>query len=138
MQSIIDKFWNKVDKTNTCWNWKGFIGKDGYGKHYIYQKMDMSHRISYQLIIGTIDSNKVIDHKCRNRACVNPKHLEVVSQRENVMRGNGIAKINSRKTHCIHGHEFTSENTRLYGRERVCKICARDWMRKNRKLKGVL
>lgn len=132
------KFWDKVRKSKGCWNFIGSVGKDGYGKFYIDGKMEMAHRVSYKIKVGEIPKGLNIDHKCRNRACVNPKHIEPVTQRENVMRGLGVARFNSEKTHCIHGHEFNYINTRITkDGERACRVCARLWARKNRKSKCV-
>lgn len=66
----------------------------------------LAHRWFYQLVNGPIAKGLVIDHLCRNRACVKPSHLEPVSQRENVLRGVGISANNALKTECKRGHEF--------------------------------
>lgn len=76
---------------------------------------------------GSIPKGLTLDHLCRNRACVNPVHLEPVTNRVNILRGIGITAQNARKTHCKHGHPFTVENT-IYkhgGGWRICKICNR-------------
>lgn len=70
---------------------------------------------------------KEIDHLCRNRKCLNPDHLEVVTPRVNNMRSNSIAAINNRKTHCLNGHEFNEQNT-YYRKDsggRCCRICGK-------------
>lgn len=77
-----------------------------------------------------------LDHLCRNRLCVNPEHLEVVSRGENVLRGVGVTAENKRKTHCAHGHEFTTENTYRYGNKRHCRTCRTENMRERRR-KGI-
>ncbi len=61
-----------------------------------------------------------LDHLCRVRCCINPDHLEVVTQRENILRGNGTAAVHAKKTHCPQGHEYSYRDKR--GR-RVCRIC---------------
>lgn len=86
----------------------------------------LAHRVSYEMFVGPIPDGMQIDHLCRNRGCVNPKHLEAVSQRENVIRGEGPAGLYSRRTEChICGGELTFyPNRGKYG-VRVCKTCQR-------------
>ena len=109
-----------------CIEWDGpTITTHGntYGR-LVGRKMVFAHRVAYEEEYGEIPDGLVIDHLCRNGKCVNPKHLEAVSSVENVMRGNGAPAKNSRKTHCIRGHELNQENTwsRADGR-RDCKVC---------------
>ena len=119
-QKDIDRFWSKVEKTDSCWNWKGAIRCDGYGKFKINRKTSYAHRFSYELSGGNIPSTLQLDHLCRNRACVNPEHLETVTGKENMARG-------SRKTkkYCPRGHEYNAENTYIYKDERSCRVCHR-------------
>lgn len=125
----IDRFWSLVEKTDTCWNWNGNLTLGGYGCFLGC----LAYRIAYELCIGQIPRNKELDHLCRNRACVNPSHLESVSHQTNQLRGYGVSGINARKIYCIHGHEFTKENTyyRLNGK-RNCKTCQGIIMRQKR------
>ena len=87
----IDRFWSKVSKTDTCWLWKGgSVGgcpSNRYGQFTVGNSSIMAHRFSYLLCIGYIENEMDIDHLCRVRKCVNPKHLEPVTRRENVLRG---------------------------------------------------
>jgi len=120
----LDRF--TVDSVTGCWNWKSPINTKGYGKAYYKKKNCSAHREVYKYIVGEIPEGLVIDHLCRNRKCVNPKHLEPVTNKENQMRGEGISAINARKTHCIRGHEFTEENTIIFAKtRRRCRKCAR-------------
>jgi hypothetical protein len=73
-----------------------------------------AHRVAYERAHGLLPKGLVIDHLCRNKACVNVEHLEAVTQRENQLRGvNTFAVINSQKTHCVHGHPFSGKNLRV-------------------------
>lgn len=94
-----------------------------------------AHRFSYELFVGKIPSSLVIDHLCRVRGCVNPQHMRVVTNVENVMAGMSPMAISARKTECINKHPFSSENTRIDTRgRRSCKTCARNGLRRRRKL----
>lgn len=123
-----DRFWEKVEKTETCWNWTactngryGKIGRGGRGAGSIYV-----HRLVYEWLVGPIPDGLTIDHLCNNSLCVNPDHLEPATQRDNNMRGNSVAAVNARKTHCKHGHLFDEENTYIVppgGVGRRCRKC---------------
>lgn len=94
-----------------CWHWPKSKTSDGYGQLHFNGKKHYAHRFFYESIVGKIPKDKEIDHLCRERDCFNPKHLELVSSRENSLRGNGIPAINAQKDKCIRGHLFTEENT---------------------------
>jgi HNH endonuclease len=118
------RFLAKVEiTTEGCWQWNAATNNQGYG-HFRYKSSTcQAHRISYTFFVGQIPDGAVIDHLCRNRSCVNPSHLEPVTQRVNVLRGVGEAAIHAAKTHCKNGHPFSEENTRHYGTWRVCLAC---------------
>ncbi len=129
--AIQTRFWTRVEKTETCWNWVGPINKGKYGTIQENGKTYLVHRIAYQQLVGEVPTGLVLDHLCRNTKCVNPQHLEPVTQSENVRRGFGVGALNSKKTHCWRGHPFTPENTYSYTcknkygtyQQRVCKTC---------------
>lgn len=132
-----DRFWSKVQKGPTCWMWTGAKTK-GYGKFFLNGKNIRAHRFSFELV-AKIPYGLSIDHLCRVTACVNPAHLEAVTTRENNLRGNTPAGINSKKTKCLHGHEYSPKNTlrgrNRFGFHRQCRTCDRE--RKHCKLCGV-
>lgn len=118
-----------LDPETGCWVWQLAIGGTGYGTITVNGRTMRAHRVYYARERGDIPEGLVLDHLCRNRRCVNPAHLEPVTDRENILRGEGPPAQNARKTHCPRGHEFTPENTgyaqRGHRRERYCKTCHR-------------
>jgi hypothetical protein len=128
----LEKFLKKVKiAENGCWEWQGALTATGYGKSYLSQNERQAHRIGWFLHGNNIDKGLQLDHLCRNRKCVNPKHLEPVTQRVNFERGMAPAAINLRKTHCKRGHEFDVFNTRYLNKgQRQCKECVRISQRK--------
>lgn len=120
--TIEDRFWKKVDKTKKCWVWNGAKNPDGYGLAWTGKKLVAAHRFAYEAIRGPIISSLQIDHLCRNRACVNPYHMEVVTQQENIRRGN-VGKKQRDTTHCPSGHPYEGANVVYYKRRRSCRAC---------------
>lgn len=121
--NTMEDFWALVFKTDTCWLWVAGVDTEGYGQFMFQGRRWLVHRLSYsqenELIKGL-----VLDHSCEVRRCVNPLHLDQVTDRVNILKGKAPTAINARKTHCKRGHEFTPENTYRYkdGR-RDCKTC---------------
>lgn len=120
-------FWMRVDKDapNGCWQWLGSQGQKGYAQWHIGGKTIYVHRYSYNILVGEIPISLVIDHLCRNRSCVNPGHMELVTQQENILRGIGLAAQASRATHCPQGHSYDVGNTYIYQGRRYCRACGR-------------
>lgn len=112
---------------DACWWWTGDKTSDGYGRIWKDGKTRYVHRVLYEHFRGEIPPNVQIDHLCRNRACGNPSHMELVTSRENTLRGEGPTSQNAQKTHCVNGHEYTPENTRYYKGGRYCRTCQREW-----------
>lgn len=133
-----ERFWSRVDKDGPlptyapflgpCWLWTGAQFKKGYGQFPNDGRSVSAHRWAYERLEGPIPEGLVIDHLCRVPACVNPAHLEPVTQWENTMRGRSESSRHAAQTHCVNGHEFTPENTYMrkdrYGR--CCKACFRE------------
>lgn len=90
---------------------------------YAYIAGGLAHRKIYEAIIGPIPAGLNIDHLCRNRACVNPWHMEPVTQHVNVMRGSSPWAKHAKATHCPSGHAYDEENTYLYRGSRYCRTC---------------
>jgi hypothetical protein len=108
-----------------CWLWTGYIDRDGYGLITFMGKTRRAHRLTYELLTASIPDGLTIDHLCRERSCVNPDHLEPVSQGVNVMRGDTLPAKQARQTHCFRGHEFTKDNLMIVRGKRICRICDR-------------
>lgn len=115
------RFWKKVEKTPECWIWKASKNCHGYGKFWTGEREIGAHRFSYFLANGSLDKEKVIDHKCRNRACVNPDHLREVTHRINCIKNStSPPAINSLMKKCKRGHEFSHRDA---NGKRACKEC---------------
>lgn len=128
-----DDFFKRFVKTDSCWVWQGKLSL-GYGDFCMDGRCQKAHRWAYEFAKGPIPKGMHIDHLCRNRACVNPDHLEVVTPQANTLRGIGLPAQNAAKTHCYNGHEFTPENTRQRKTGRACIVCTKQYRRDYREL----
>ena len=108
-----------------CWLWLGCVDPNGYARMYDGVSGGRPvHQVAYEIHKGPIPENLHIDHRCRVRCCVNPNHLEAVTQLENTRRGHGLAVVNAAKTHCPAGHLYSDGNTYHYALGgRTCRVC---------------
>lgn len=141
MKSLREKFHDKwIPEPNSgCWIWTSPWRRTGYGYLQINRKNGkkklLAHRVSYELYRGTIPNGMTVDHLCRTRCCVNPSHMEIVTSKENTLRGNNPAAQNARKTHCLLGHLLSGENLYTFPRSgyRQCRECTRISHQKNKR-----
>lgn len=126
-KTIEQRFWSRVDKNskNGCWLWQGVkSGGYGYMRYYKDGRRKSCHLVSLIIHGIKVPKGKEVDHSCRNKSCVNPSHLEVVTHKENILRGTSIPARNSKKICCMHGHELTLDNIFSSKRgDRQCKKC---------------
>lgn len=119
-----DAFWARItDRPDGCWIWPGVPHRSGYGRFVADVGVVVyAHRYAWESHNGQqIPDGMQIDHLCRNRICVNPAHLEVVTQRENLRRSEAPAGINARKTHCPQGHSLA--DAYIVAGKRKCRPC---------------
>lgn len=118
---LISRFWEKVNKTDTCWEWIGALNGKGYGHIRVtkQRKMILAHRLSYEMHKEAIPVGLVLDHLCRNTKCCNPDHLEAVTQCVNNMRGTSVAVHNKNKHNCRCGREYDL----VIDQRRRCSAC---------------
>lgn len=117
-----ERFWRKVvPGPDCCMVWTGAQTRGGYGHVKAVGRMLRVHRVAYELRVGQIPDGLQLDHLCRNRLCVNPVHLEPVTNKVNALRGESFSAHNARQTHCIRGHDLSTHPNGV----RYCKICHR-------------
>jgi len=118
----------KIDVTDGCWLWTGSDSGNGYGRvtHPQTKRTVAAHRLVYEAMRGPIPDGLQLDHLCRVRACVNPAHLEPVTQRVNLLRGETIVAACATATHCPSGHPYSGDNLAILPNgERRCRECHR-------------
>jgi hypothetical protein len=128
---LIDRLMERVDAEGDCWVWTKRISPNGYGlftagtQGRVGQYAHMAHRQVWAELVGPIPEAMQLDHLCRNRACVNPDHMEPVTRAENMRRSAAVA-VKRQKTECAQGHQYTPENTFVdKNGYRGCRICRR-------------
>lgn len=130
MLNIESRFWTKVAPLETisgCWNWMGAKDQKGYGQIRDESGRTVrAYRWAYEHLVDAIPDGLQIDHLCRNRGCVNPAHLEPVTARVNILRGNGLTAQEARRTHCPRGHPYSGDNLHMRPNgSRRCRACHR-------------
>jgi hypothetical protein len=111
---------------SACWIWTASVDNGGYGKFGVSGRVLGAHRVAYELLVGPVPEGLELDHLCRERACINPTHLEPVTRAENHRRGYWV-----QRTHCVNGHPFDEANTYIRADNgwRVCRSCDRERQR---------
>ncbi|HEY6020211.1 MAG TPA: HNH endonuclease signature motif containing protein [Candidatus Paceibacterota bacterium] len=123
---LADRFWDKVDKSGSCWLWIGAVNEHGYGKVSAggrKGKYKRAHVAAYEMEYGPVPEGLELDHLCHNRRCVRPDHLEAVTRQVNVNRGDN-AKGKMVGHLCKYGHALTPDNLYISNGRRACKTCS--------------
>jgi hypothetical protein len=123
---MLKRMESKITKTDYCWIWNRHVKTNGYAQILFNGREIMAHRVMYMLLIGEIPQDMQIDHLCRNKRCMNPNHMDVVTQQENMRRMFAL------RTHCRRGHEYNKLNTYIRMKkqkngktypDRICRLC---------------
>lgn len=143
--TLAERFEAKVDRSagpDGCHLWQGAVQSAGYGAIYVSGRVQLAHRVAWELVHGAIPAGHQIDHVaelgCGSLLCVNVAHLEPVTLLENVRRQHEAGRVNTEvmiavaarlkreRTHCRRGHPFSPENTRVERGGRHCRTCDRE------------
>ncbi|MER7063953.1 HNH endonuclease signature motif containing protein [Streptomyces albidoflavus] len=136
-ESFAERVFSKIDASGDCWEWGGTLDDQGYGivgRGRRGSGLIAAHRAVYELLVGSIPDGMHYDHLCRNHACVNPDHGEIVTPEENKRRGYSIARLHAQRTHCAEGHPLDGMTGGRGSprKHRYCTTCARERVRKTR------
>lgn len=133
IMGLPERFWAKTRIADCgyetpCVVWTAYKLPNGYGRVAWKGAPRLAHRVAYEAQVAAIPDGLMIDHLCRNRACVNVSHLEPVTNQVNILRGETIMAAHAAKTHCKNGHSFDEANTRLTkAGHRICIACEQGW-----------
>lgn len=121
-----------------CWLWTAGLDSHGYAQARVNGRTRLMHRVIHEILVGVIPDHLEPDHTCRVRRCVNPKHLDLVTHRENVLRGEGVAAHAALATHCPAGHPYDGRNLVIFADgKRRCRVCRnerdKDWKKRSRR-----
>jgi hypothetical protein len=136
VSDILNRFWSKVKilGPDDCWPWLASLHGLGYGQFNIGRPDGRQYTINAHVVAYILQHKKdvpkgfEVDHLCHNRTCMNGRHLEAVTKRVNILRGNGFSAVQARQTHCIAGHLLRGDNVYRYGpkkNHRMCLACKR-------------
>lgn len=129
-----ERFWLRVNKDGPvpaarpelgpCWLWTAPPHSAGYSQISVNGRRVFGHRFAYTILVGPIPFGLELDHLCRTPLCVNPRHLEAVTHRVNMLRGLTVGALAAGRTECIRGHPLAGDN--LYvspNGHRQCRSC---------------
>lgn len=125
--SIDERFWSRLMESESgCWEWQEYVDEKGYGRFWDGARTIRAHQYAFAALVGDVPDGLELDHLCKNRRCANPYHLDPVTHEVNMARSDNIMLAFSDQTHCLRGHEFTTDNTYVKADGgRQCRDCSR-------------